>query len=52
MLLNLLLLSRLGTALGFTLFEICLERRNLPVDTCNVLLDDKSEFLKVALRNN
>jgi len=44
---NLLLLSRFGTAVGFTLFDICLERCNLPVDTCNVLLDDESEFLKV-----
>jgi len=45
-LLDLLLLSRFGTALGFTLLNICLERCNLLVDTCNVLFDDESELLK------
>ena len=45
-LLDLLVLGRFGTALGFTLLNICLERCNLLVDTCNVLLDDESELLK------
>jgi hypothetical protein len=45
-LLDLLLLCRFGTALGFTLLNICLERCNLPVDTCNVLFDYESEFLR------
>jgi hypothetical protein len=45
-LLDLLLLSRLGTALGFTLLKICLERCNLLVDTCNVLFDNESKLLK------
>jgi hypothetical protein len=44
-LLDLLLLSRFGPALGFTLLDICLKRCNLPVDTCNVLFDDESELL-------
>jgi len=44
--LDLLLLSRFGTALGFPLLDICLERCNLLVDTCNVLFDDESELLK------
>ena len=46
MLLDLLLFSRFGTALGFPLLNICLERCNLPVDTRNVLFDDESELLK------
>lgn len=46
MLLDLLLLSRFGTALGFTLLKVCLERCNLFVDTCNVLFDDESKLLK------
>jgi len=50
-LLDLLLLSRFGTALGFTLLNVCLERCNLPVDTCNVLFDDKSELLKHVLQD-
>ena len=45
-LLDLLLLSRFDTTLGSTLLDISLERCNLLVDTCNVLLYDESELLK------
>jgi hypothetical protein len=45
-LLDLLLLSRFSTALGFTLLNIRLERCNLLVDTCNILFNDESELLK------
>ena len=48
-LLDLLLLSRFGTALGFTLLNICLERCNLPVDTCNILFDNEGELLNKDL---
>jgi hypothetical protein len=49
-LLNLLPLSRLGTTLRFTLLHIRLERSNLLVDVCNILLDDESKFLKFFIR--
>ena len=48
-LLDLLLLSRLGAALRFVLFDIRLERSNLLVDTRNVLFDDESKFLMAVL---
>ena len=47
-LLDLLPFGRLGIALCLALFHIRLERRDLLVDICNVLLDDESEFLKLA----
>lgn len=47
-LLNLLPFGRLGIALCLALFHIRLERCNLLVDVCNVLLDDESEFLKLT----
>ena len=50
MFLNLLSFGRLGTTLQFTLLYIRLERGDLLVNICNILLDDKSEFLKIVLR--
>ena len=49
-LLNLLLFGRLGAALCLALFHVRLERRNLLVDICNVLLDNESEFLKLSCK--
>jgi len=45
---NLLFLGRFGAVLSFTLFDIRLERRNLLVDTRNVLFDDESKLLTVV----
>ena len=45
---DLLLLGRFGAVLSFTLFDIRLERRNLLVDTRNVLFDDESKLLTVV----
>jgi len=50
-LLYLLLLGGLGTALRFTLLDICLERSNLPIDARNVLFDDESKFLMAVLKD-
>jgi len=50
-LLNLLLLCRLGAGLRFTLLDICLERCNLPVDTRDVLFYDKSKFLTIVFKD-
>lgn len=51
-LLNLLLLCRLGAALRSTLLDICLERCNLLVYARNVLFYDKSKFLTVVFEDS